>query len=87
MSTTPLRAAAFAEAFSLVLLLANLATVHWKPITTLGGPVHGCAYLAVIALTFALPGSGRGARLRAFVPVIGGYLVLRRVAAPVSPGR
>ena len=36
-----LRVAALVEALTLVALLVNLATVHWRPVTALGGPLHG----------------------------------------------
>lgn len=66
-----LRVAAVVEMVSLVLLLANLATVHWPPVASVLGPVHGCAYLFVIG---AAP--GRRNRLTALVPGIGGLLVV-----------
>lgn len=66
-----LRTAAVVELVSLLLLLANLATVHWPPVAALLGPVHGCAYLFVIG---AAPGRRR--RLTALVPGVGGLLVL-----------
>ncbi|WP_308315933.1 hypothetical protein [Streptomyces sp. CC228A] len=66
------------EAASLLALLLNLATVHAGPVTSLGGPVHGAAYLAVIALTFAAgPRATPAARWCSLVPGAGGLLVLR----------
>jgi hypothetical protein len=50
-----LRIAAGVEAVSLLALLVNVATVHTDVITSLGGPVHGTAYLAVIACTWLTP--------------------------------
>lgn len=77
-----LRIAAVVEAASLVLLLANLLTVHARPLSSLLGPLHGTAYLAAIASTWMLPSaSTAGARWRAIVPGVGGLLVLRRVEA------
>ncbi|SFP97903.1 hypothetical protein K8Z49_07235 [Actinomadura madurae] len=73
-----LRIAAAAEAVSLVVLLVNLATVHAPAVSSLIGPLHGTAYLAVIALTLLEP-PVPGARLRAVVPGIGGLLALRRL--------
>ncbi|WP_181779875.1 DUF3817 domain-containing protein [Pseudonocardia pini] len=70
-----LRWAAALEALSLLVLLLNLLTVHLRPVTQLAGPLHGTAYLAVIALTVALT-RGR-ARWLALVPGIGGGLVVR----------
>ncbi|MFI7135259.1 hypothetical protein ACIBQ1_57065 [Nonomuraea sp. NPDC050153] len=69
-----LRVAAAVEAASLVVLFGNLLTVHAKAITTFCGPLHGTAYLAVIAATWTVRPTARG---RAFVPGIGGLLVLR----------
>jgi hypothetical protein len=73
-----LRIAAAVEAGSLALLLGNLATVHTPAITGVGGPLHGTAYLVVIALTLLAPGVP-GIRWRAAIPGIGGLLVLRRI--------
>ena len=75
-----LRISTVIELLSLILLLANLATVHWPPIATLLGPVHGCAYLFVIGSTMSVTGDLR-TRLAAVVPGIGGLLVLRRLGA------
>ena len=71
-----LRIAAAAELISLVVLLVNLATVHWAPVASLLGPAHGCAYLVVIGAAWRLTRS-RTERLLAFVPGIGGLLVVR----------
>jgi uncharacterized protein DUF3817 len=75
-----LRTAALVELVSLILLLANLATVHWPPVASLLGPVHGCAYLFVIGATLQATGDRR-IRLTAVVPGVGGLLVLRRLRA------
>ncbi|MFD6431269.1 hypothetical protein [Streptomyces venezuelae] len=77
-----LRIAAVVEAASLALLLANLLTVHARPLSGLLGPLHGTAYLVVIASTWMLPSaSTAGARWRALVPGVGGLLVVRGVEA------
>jgi hypothetical protein len=73
-----LRAAALVELISLILLLANLATVHWAPVASLLGPVHGCAYLFVIGATLRAA-ADRRTRLTALVPGVGGLLVLHRL--------
>jgi hypothetical protein len=78
----PLRVAARVEFVSLVVLFANLATVHWQPVASLVGPLHGCAYLFVVIATLRVPGAGRRTRLTALVPGIGGLIVLRRLASP-----
>lgn len=74
---TGLRVAAVAEAVTLLALLVNLVSVHWRPITALGGPLHGTAYLAVIVTVLLLPGAPRAAKLLALVPGVGGWLALR----------
>lgn len=73
----PLEIAAVMELLSLAVLLVNLATVHLPQITSLGGPVHGCAYLFVVILTAWYPRASRRARLLALVPGVGGLLALR----------
>ncbi|MFH8609443.1 DUF3817 domain-containing protein [Streptomyces sp. NPDC018029] len=81
-----LRIAAGAEAVSLALLLTNLFTIHARPLSSLLGPLHGTAYLVVIAATWMLPtavaqdpGASRASRWRALVPGIGGLLAMRRL--------
>ena len=73
-----LRVAARLEFLSLIVLLANLATVHHPVVATLIGPVHGCAYLVVIGATLAATRQ-RGPRLLALIPGFGGLLAERRV--------
>ncbi|WP_346427680.1 hypothetical protein [Streptomyces sp. AcE210] len=51
MRFRPLRIAAHVELISLVVMLANLATAHLEPISSLMGPTHGCAYLFVVTAT------------------------------------
>ena len=75
----PLRVAAATELATLLVLLANLATVHWPPVSSAIGPVHGCAYLFVVILTVRLS-PGPRTRATALIPGIGGLLVLRRLA-------
>ncbi len=74
----PLRLAALIELASLLLLLANLATVHVPEVASLVGPVHGCAYLVVVGATLRESRDGP-ARLLAVVPGIGGLLAIRRI--------
>lgn len=74
-----LRIAARVEAASLLLLLANLATVHLPPVAQLLGPVHGCAYLLVIGATVQATKRGR-TRLLAVIPGVGGLLAERDLA-------
>jgi hypothetical protein len=76
--TVLLRIAARVEAASLVILLANLATVHIPWIATLVGPLHGCAYLLVIG-TVLQTTRLRRARWLSLVPGIGGLLAERSI--------
>lgn len=46
-----LRIAAGVEFATLVVLLTNLATVHWPAVSSVVGPTHGCAYMFVVILT------------------------------------
>lgn len=80
-----LRIVAAAEAVSLAVLLANVATVHAEPITALGGPVHGASYLAVIACTWLTDAATPGARWLAAIPGVGGLLALRRIQRSPAP--
>ncbi|GAB1516306.1 hypothetical protein [Actinophytocola sp. KF-1] len=78
------RVAAAVECGSLVVLLVNLATVHLPAITSLGGPVHGLAYLVVVVATLRAATASRTAKVLAWVPGIGGLLVLRAAARPTA---
>jgi hypothetical protein len=80
---SPLRAAATAEVVSLVVLFANLLTVHWPAVSSLIGPIHGCCYLLVVILT-AREAASRATKLIALVPAVGGLIVLRRLGAEVA---
>ena len=80
MHLRPLRIAAHAELVSLIIMLANLATAHLKPISSLMGPTHGCAYLFVVAATWSFKRAMTTAKALAVVPGIGGLLALRQVA-------
>lgn len=74
-----LRIAAGAEAVSLLILLVNVATVHTSAVSSLGGPVHGMAYLVAIAATFLIP-APPAARWLAVIPGVGGMLAVRRIS-------
>ncbi|MFF1379502.1 DUF3817 domain-containing protein [Streptomyces sp. NPDC058308] len=80
-----LRVAAHAELLSLIVMLANLFTVHLKPISSLMGPTHGSAYLFVVIATWRLDEATTVARALAAVPGAGGLLALRRLS-PAGPG-
>jgi len=74
------RVAAAVELVSLLVLLVNLATVHLPAITSLGGPTHGCAYLVVVVATLRNPAAGPATKLVAWLPGVGGLLVVRGLA-------
>ncbi|WP_046471881.1 hypothetical protein [Allosalinactinospora lopnorensis] len=76
----PLRIAATVEFASLLVLLINLATVHLPEVSSLAGPVHGCAYLVSAIAAARDPRGTIGVTAMALVPGIGGMLALRRLA-------
>jgi hypothetical protein len=86
-----LRIAARVEAATLLVLLANLATVHLSWIATLVGPLHGCAYLLVIGAVLQATGAvrpatrGRRARWLSLVPGVGGLLAERSISTAPAP--
>ncbi|MFF5563471.1 hypothetical protein ACFY7Z_15440 [Streptomyces sp. NPDC012623] len=83
----PLRIAAHVELISLIVLLANLATAHLKPISSLMGPTHGCAYLFVVIATWRLSSATTTAKAVAVIPGIGGLLALRQLDPPGAVDR
>lgn len=83
--SSPLRIAATVELVSLVVLLGNLATVHVPALASLLGPVHGCAYLATIALTVSRAGWRSRPVALSLVPAIGGWLAVRALRAGERP--
>ncbi|KOX31912.1 DUF3817 domain-containing protein [Streptomyces sp. WAC8370] len=74
-----LRIAAHAELISLVVMLTNVFTVHLKPLSSLMGPTHGCAYLFVVITTWRLRQARAAAKVLALVPGAGGLLAVRRL--------
>ena len=85
MPTRFFRIAAFVEFVTLLVLLGNLATVHVRPVTSLFGPTHGCAYLVIVLATWRNGSAETIAKVLALLPGIGGYLVLRQLNTEV-PG-
>jgi hypothetical protein len=78
------RIAAAVEFVTLLVLLANLATVHLPAISSLGGPTHGCAYLFVVVATLRDPSATTAMKIMAWLPGIGGLLVVRQSASARS---
>ena len=54
-STRPLALATAVELATLTALLVDLATVHWAPLASAVGPLHGTAYLVTAVLAWHLP--------------------------------
>ncbi len=75
-----LRIAALVEALSLVILFLNLATVHLPALASALGPIHGCAYLIAIVLTWIITKTGL-IRALSLIPGFGALLVLRSLAS------
>jgi hypothetical protein len=82
-----LRVAAHAEPISLIVLLANVFTVHLKPISAVVGPIHGFAYLFVVIATWRLGQSPAAAKILAVVPGVGGLLAVRRLDRVLNAAR
>ncbi|GAA0930370.1 hypothetical protein [Pseudonocardia zijingensis] len=83
MSTRLLAVLAGIEFGTLVVLLANLATVHVAVVPTILGPLHGCAYLAAVVGTAVRAGLLSRPALLSVIPGVGATLavaVLRRRA-------
>ncbi len=80
-SWSPLRIAALVELGTLLVLVANLFTVHLSGVSALIGPTHGCAYLAVLIAAARHADATRAMKATAFIPGIGGLLVLRQLTA------
>ncbi|MFI9761463.1 DUF3817 domain-containing protein [Streptomyces sp. NPDC051963] len=78
-SPSHLRIAAHVELISLIVMLANLFTVHLEPVSSLMGPTHGCAYLFVVIATWRLRRTTTAAKVLAVVPGVGGLLALRQL--------
>jgi hypothetical protein len=75
------------EFVSLLLMLANLATLHLPAITKTLGPLHGLAYIVTIVLAVLLAEGRHRVWLFALVPAIGGLLSSRALAmTPLDGG-
>lgn len=80
----PLRIASTVELVTLVVMLANLFTVHLPAVSSLAGPTHGCAYLFSFIAVLRDPRRSPRAIALSLLPGIGGLLALRRLA-PLKP--
>lgn len=61
---------------TLLVLLANLATVHVPVVATILGPVHGCAYIAAIVTTAVRAGLVSLPTLLSVIPGVGATLAV-----------
>ncbi|MER6519829.1 DUF3817 domain-containing protein [Streptomyces sp. NPDC001553] len=80
-----LRTAAGIELGSFIVLLVNLATVHLASISSLAGPVHGCAYLFTLVAVARDPRRTPQTTALALLPGIGGVLALRGLTRSDAP--
>lgn len=70
------------ELTTLVLMLANIVTVHLPEVSRVLGPAHGLAYSATVIASLLMMGGRHRVWLLALVPGIGGLLASR--AAPTE---
>jgi hypothetical protein len=69
------------ELVTLVLMLANLVTIHLPEVSRVLGPVHGLAYTATVITAILVRGGSHRVWLLALIPGIGGLLA-SRAASP-----
>jgi hypothetical protein len=69
------------ELVTLVLMLANLVTLHLPEASRVLGPVHGLAYTATVITAILVRGGSHRVWLLALIPGIGGLLA-SRAASP-----
>lgn len=72
-----LEAAATVETVTVLVLFGNLLTVHDKAVASLAGPIHGMAYLVVIAFAVSHSSATRRVKWLSAVPLVGGWLSVR----------
>ncbi|MBQ1016614.1 hypothetical protein KBX71_01910 [Micromonospora sp. D93] len=66
-----------AELVTLVLMLANVVTIHLPTISHVLGPAHGLAYCASVITALLIMGGRQRVWLLALIPGIGGLLAAR----------
>lgn len=84
-----LRIVAHAEPISLIVMLANIFTIHLKPISSAMGPTHGCAYLFVVIATWRFQNTPARPRSWPWFPAPTGSSLCDNFTAvlPPAPGR
>jgi hypothetical protein len=65
------------ETVTLALLLVNLVTVHWRPLTSVLGPVHGFAYVTSIIVAVLISQGTARVWSWSLIPGVGGLLAVR----------
>ncbi|WP_405059198.1 hypothetical protein OG474_41635 [Kribbella sp. NBC_01505] len=65
------------ELGTLILLLANLATIHHPSIAAALGPIHGLTYTATIIIAVLVRNGRHRIWLLSLIPGIGGLLAAR----------
>ncbi|MCI0157358.1 hypothetical protein KNO15_11710 [Leifsonia shinshuensis] len=72
----------WAELATLILMLANLFTIHLPEVSRVLGPVHGLAYTATVITAILVRDGSHRVWLLALIPGVGGLLASR--AAPAQ---
>ena len=72
-----LQIAGTAELVTLILMLANMLTVHAPAISQILGPLHGLAYMATVITAILVRGDRHIVWVLSLIPGIGGLLAAR----------
>ncbi|MBO1806356.1 hypothetical protein [Leucobacter ruminantium] len=72
-----LQIAGTAELVTLILMLANMLTVHAPAISQILGPLHGLAYMATVIIAILVRGDRHIVWVLSLIPGIGGLLAAR----------
>jgi hypothetical protein len=78
---TVLRVSAGVELGTLVVLLANLITVHLPEVSQAIGPIHGLAYIGSVVCALLLARGNHRVWLLSLIPGVGGILAARAARA------
>jgi hypothetical protein len=69
------------ELVTLLLMLANIVTVHLPEVSRTLGPVHGLAYTATVITAALVMGGRQRVWMLALIPGIGGLLAARAASS------
>lgn len=78
---TVLRVSAGVELGTLVVLLANLVTVHLPEVSQAIAPIHGLAYIGSVVCALLLARGNHRVWLLSLIPGVGGILAARAARA------